>query len=149
MCLSFLTVPAAPTDLSLTNPGSSSELYASWNKPPGRRDHYRVVLYSFGTQGRERVQTLPPDSQNITWTHLEAGSRFAVQVTAVKGSFEASTTNVTQWTCECNGLGWTLHCAPEPCRAPTATFPIPNQPCCVHNFYIVIPPFCSLPALLP
>lgn len=135
MCLSFLTVPAAPTNLSLSNPGSSSELYACWNKPPGRRDHYHVVLYSFSIQGRERVQTLRPDAQNITWTHLEAGSRFAVQVTAVKGSFEASTTNVTQWTCESNGLGWTLHCAPEPlsepCRAPTATFPFPNQPCCV------------------
>ncbi|XP_065710475.1 receptor-type tyrosine-protein phosphatase V-like [Patagioenas fasciata] len=92
------TVPAAPTNLSLTNPGSSSKLYACWNKPPGRRDHYRVILYSFSTQGRERVQTLRPDAQNITWTHLEAGSRFAVQVTAVKGSFEVSTTNITQWT---------------------------------------------------
>ncbi|NXO57208.1 PTPRV phosphatase, partial [Aramus guarauna] len=92
------TVPAAPTNLSLTNPGSSSELYMYWNKPPGRRDHYRVILYSLSTQSRERVQTLSPDVQNISWTHLEAGSRFAVQVTAVKGSFEASSTNVTQWT---------------------------------------------------
>ncbi|KAM6192169.1 receptor-type tyrosine-protein phosphatase V-like [Sarcoramphus papa] len=92
------TVPAAPTNLSLTNPGSSSELYVCWNKPPGRRDHYRVILYSLSTQSRDRVQTLSPDAQNITWTHLEAGSRFAVQVTAVKGSFEASSTNVTQWT---------------------------------------------------
>ncbi|NXE13985.1 PTPRV phosphatase, partial [Lophotis ruficrista] len=92
------TVPAAPTNLSLTNPGSSSELYTYWNKPPGRRDHYRVILYSLSTQRREQVQTLSPDAQNITWTDLEAGSRFAVQVTAVKGSFEASSTNVTQWT---------------------------------------------------
>ncbi|XP_064327985.1 receptor-type tyrosine-protein phosphatase V-like isoform X1 [Phalacrocorax carbo] len=92
------TVPAAPTNLSLTNPGSSSELYTCWNKPPGRRDHYRVILYSLSTQSRDQVQTLSPDAQNITWTHLEAGSRFAVQVTAVKGSFEASSTNVTQWT---------------------------------------------------
>ncbi|KAM6044418.1 receptor-type tyrosine-protein phosphatase V-like isoform 2-T2 [Chlamydotis macqueenii] len=92
------TVPAAPTNLSFTNPGSSSELYAYWNKPPGRRDHYRVILYSLSTQSRERAQTLSPDAQNITWTDLEAGSRFAVQVTAVKGSFEASSANVTQWT---------------------------------------------------
>ncbi|NXS45569.1 PTPRV phosphatase, partial [Balaeniceps rex] len=92
------TVPAAPTNLSLTNPGSSSELYTCWNKPPGRRDHYRVILYSLSTQSRDRVQTLGPDAQNITWTHLEAGSRFAVQVTAVKGLLEASSTNVTQWT---------------------------------------------------
>ncbi|XP_009461579.1 PREDICTED: receptor-type tyrosine-protein phosphatase V-like [Nipponia nippon] len=92
------TVPAAPTNLSLTNPGSSSELYTCWNKPPGRRDHYRAILYSLSTQSRDRVQTLSPDAQNITWTHLEAGSRFAVQVIAVKGSFEASSTNVTQWT---------------------------------------------------
>ncbi|NXJ96809.1 PTPRV phosphatase, partial [Corythaixoides concolor] len=92
------TVPAAPTNLSLTNPGSSSELYTCWNKPPGRRDHYRVTLYSLSTQSGKRVQTLSPDAQNITWTHLEAGSRFAVQVTAVKGSFEASSKNVTQWT---------------------------------------------------
>lgn len=106
-CVSFLTVPAAPTNLILTNPGSSSELYMCWNKPPGRRDHYRVILYSLSNQGRDRVQTLSPDAQNITWTHLEAGSRFAVQVTAVKGSFEASSTNVTQWTCESDGLGWT------------------------------------------
>uniref|UniRef100_A0A8C0EFH7 Receptor-type tyrosine-protein phosphatase V n=1 Tax=Bubo bubo TaxID=30461 RepID=A0A8C0EFH7_BUBBB len=92
------TVPAAPTNVSLTNPDSSSELYMSWNKPAGRRDHYRVNLYSLSTQSRDQVQTLSPDAQNITWTHLEAGSRFAVQVTAVKGSFEASSTNVTQWT---------------------------------------------------
>ncbi|XP_056217752.1 receptor-type tyrosine-protein phosphatase V-like isoform X1 [Falco biarmicus] len=92
------TVPAAPTNLSLTNPGSSSELYMCWNKPPGRRDHYRVVLYSLSTQSKNRVQTLSPDAQNVTWMHLEAGSRFAVQVTAVKGSLEASSTNVTQWT---------------------------------------------------
>ncbi|XP_014801832.1 PREDICTED: receptor-type tyrosine-protein phosphatase V-like isoform X4 [Calidris pugnax] len=92
------TVPAAPTDLSLTNPGSSSELYTCWNKPPGRRDRYHVILYGLSIQSRNRVQTLSPDAQNITWTHLEAGSRFAVQVTAVKGSLEASSTNVTQWT---------------------------------------------------
>ncbi|NWY03882.1 PTPRV phosphatase, partial [Nothoprocta ornata] len=92
------TVPAAPTNLSLTNPGSSSELHACWNKPPGRRDHYRVNMYSLTSQSRARVRTLPPDAQNVTWTHLEAGSRFAVQVTAVKGSFEASSENVTQWT---------------------------------------------------
>ncbi|NXJ02412.1 PTPRV phosphatase, partial [Psophia crepitans] len=92
------TVPAAPTNLTLTNPGSSSELYTCWNKPPGRRDHYRVILYSLSTQSRERVQTLGPDAQNISWSHLEAGSRFAVQVTAVKGSLEASSSNVTQWT---------------------------------------------------
>ncbi|XP_062450970.1 receptor-type tyrosine-protein phosphatase V-like isoform X4 [Rhea pennata] len=92
------TVPAAPTNLSLTNTGSSSELFTCWNKPPGRRDHYRVTIYSLTSQSRERVQTLRPDAQNVTWTHLEAGSRFAVQVTAVKGSFEASSANVTQWT---------------------------------------------------
>ncbi|XP_039554497.1 receptor-type tyrosine-protein phosphatase V-like isoform X4 [Passer montanus] len=92
------TVPAAPTNLSLTNPGSSSELYTSWNEPPGRRDHYHVTLYSLSTQSRIQVQTLSPDALNITWTHLEAGSKFAVQVTAVKGSLEASSINVTQWT---------------------------------------------------
>ncbi|NXI51844.1 PTPRV phosphatase, partial [Chloroceryle aenea] len=92
------TVPAAPTNLTLTNPGSSSELYTCWNKPPGRRDHYRVTLYNLSTQSRVRFQTLSPDAQNVTWTHLESGSRFAVQVTAVKGSLETSSTNVTQWT---------------------------------------------------
>uniref|UniRef100_A0A8C3N684 protein-tyrosine-phosphatase n=1 Tax=Geospiza parvula TaxID=87175 RepID=A0A8C3N684_GEOPR len=92
------TVPAAPTNLSLTNPGSSSELYTSWNKPPGRRDHYHVTLYSLSTQSRIQVQTLSPDALNTTWTQLEAGSKFAVQVTAVKGSLEASSINVTQWT---------------------------------------------------
>ncbi|XP_032305178.1 receptor-type tyrosine-protein phosphatase V-like isoform X2 [Coturnix japonica] len=91
------TVPAAPTNLSLTNPGSSSELHTWWNKPLGRRDHYRVVLHSL-TQSRDRVQTVSQDTQNIIWTHLEAGSRFAVQVIAVKGSLEASSANVTQWT---------------------------------------------------
>ncbi|KAI1230881.1 Receptor-type tyrosine-protein phosphatase V, partial [Lamprotornis superbus] len=92
------TVPAAPTNVSLTNLGSSSELYTSWNKPPGRRDHYRVTLYSLSTQSRIQVQTLSPDALNITWTHLEAGSKFAVQVTAVKGSLAASSINITQWT---------------------------------------------------
>ncbi|NXA07641.1 PTPRV phosphatase, partial [Sapayoa aenigma] len=92
------TVPAAPTNLSLINPGSSSELYTSWNKPPGRRDHYRITLYGLSTQSRVHVQTLSPNAQNMTWTHLEAGSRFAVQVTAVKGSLEASSINITQWT---------------------------------------------------
>uniref|UniRef100_A0A8C9MUY5 protein-tyrosine-phosphatase n=1 Tax=Serinus canaria TaxID=9135 RepID=A0A8C9MUY5_SERCA len=92
------TVPAAPTNLSLTNPGSSSELYTSWYEPPGRRDHYHVTLYSLSTQSRIQVQTLSPDALNITWTQLEAGSKFAVQVTAVKGSLKASSINVTQWT---------------------------------------------------
>ncbi|NWI92978.1 PTPRV phosphatase, partial [Pitta sordida] len=92
------TVPAAPTNLSLTNPGSSSELYTAWNKPPGRRDHYRIALYSLSTQSRVHVYTLSPNAQSYTWTDLEAGSRFAVQVTAVKGSLEASSINVTQWT---------------------------------------------------
>ncbi|NXD45022.1 PTPRV phosphatase, partial [Copsychus sechellarum] len=92
------TVPAAPTNVSLTNPGSSSELYTSWNEPPGKRDHYHVTLYSLNTQSRIQVQTLSPDALNITWTHLEAGSKFAVQVTAVKGSLEASSINITQWT---------------------------------------------------
>ncbi|XP_032936063.1 receptor-type tyrosine-protein phosphatase V-like isoform X1 [Catharus ustulatus] len=92
------TVPAVPTNLSLTNPGSSSELYTSWSKPPGRRDHYRVTLYSLSTQSRIQVQTLSPDALTTTWTHLEAGSKFAVQVTAVKGSLEASSINITQWT---------------------------------------------------
>ncbi|NWV64441.1 PTPRV phosphatase, partial [Malurus elegans] len=92
------TAPAAPTNLSLTNPGSSSELYTSWNKPPGGRDHYHVTLYSLSTQSRSQVQTLSPDALNMTWTDLEAGSEFAVQVTAVKGSFEASSIKVTQWT---------------------------------------------------
>lgn len=123
--LSFLTVPAAPTNLSLTNPGSSSELHAWWNKPVGGRDHYRVVLHSL-TLSRDRVQTVSQDAQNISWTHLEAGSRFAVRVIAVKGSLEASSANVTQWTCESEGL----RCAPEPPwephRVPTTTFPIPN-----------------------
>ncbi|XP_040547232.1 receptor-type tyrosine-protein phosphatase V isoform X5 [Gallus gallus] len=91
------TVPAAPTNLSLTNPGSSSELHAWWNKPVGGRDHYRVVLHSL-TLSRDRVQTVSQDAQNISWTHLEAGSRFAVRVIAVKGSLEASSANVTQWT---------------------------------------------------
>ncbi|NXY00184.1 PTPRV phosphatase, partial [Centropus bengalensis] len=92
------TIPAAPTNLTLTNKGSTSELYSGWNKPRGRRDHYRVTLYSLSLQSRERVHILSPDAQNFTWTHLEAGSRFAVQVTAVKGLFEASSTNITQWT---------------------------------------------------
>ncbi|XP_014728095.1 PREDICTED: LOW QUALITY PROTEIN: receptor-type tyrosine-protein phosphatase V-like [Sturnus vulgaris] len=92
------TVPAAPTNVSLTNPGSSSELYTSWNKPPGRRDHYRVTLYRLSSQSRIQVQTLSPDALNMTWTHLEAGSKFAVQVTAVKGSLAASSINITQWT---------------------------------------------------
>ncbi|NXG58031.1 PTPRV phosphatase, partial [Hemiprocne comata] len=92
------TVPAAPTNLTFTNPGSSSELHVCWNNPPGRRDHYLITLYSLSTQNRDRVHTLSPDAQNFTWTHLEAGSRFAVQVTAVKGLFKASSTNVTQWT---------------------------------------------------
>ncbi|OWK56487.1 Receptor-type tyrosine-protein phosphatase V [Lonchura striata] len=96
--ISGCTVPAAPTNLSLTNPGSSSELYTSWNKPPGKRDHYHVTLYSLSTQSRIQVMTLSPDALNIIWTHLEAGSKFAVQVTAVKGSLEASSINVTQWT---------------------------------------------------
>uniref|UniRef100_A0A8B9GEA4 protein-tyrosine-phosphatase n=1 Tax=Amazona collaria TaxID=241587 RepID=A0A8B9GEA4_9PSIT len=104
-----VTVPAAPTNLSLISLGSSSELYTCWNKPPGRRDHYRVILYGLSTQSRDQVQTLSPDAQNITWTHLEAGSRFAVQVIAMKGSFEASSANVTQWTRESDGLGWTEH----------------------------------------
>lgn len=122
MCLFFLAVPAAPTNLSLTNPGSSSKLYTSWNKPPGSRDHYRITLYSLSTQSRIQVQTLSADALNCTWTHLEAGSKFAVQVTAVKGSLEASSTNITQWTCESACLGW------APCSSVSLHLSLPEHP---------------------
>ncbi|XP_074920814.1 receptor-type tyrosine-protein phosphatase V-like [Chelonoidis abingdonii] len=92
------TVPAAPANVSLTNSGSSSVLRAAWDEPPGGRDHYRVILYSLAPWGIETAQSLGPNAQNITWTHLAAGSRFTAQVTAVKGPYESSSVNVTQWT---------------------------------------------------
>uniref|UniRef100_A0A674J523 protein-tyrosine-phosphatase n=1 Tax=Terrapene triunguis TaxID=2587831 RepID=A0A674J523_9SAUR len=92
------TVPAAPANVSLTNSGSSSVLRAAWDEPPGGRDHYRVILYSLVPWGIETAQSLGPNAQNITWTRLAAGSRFTAQVTAVKGPYESSSVNVTQWT---------------------------------------------------
>ncbi|KYO33228.1 receptor-type tyrosine-protein phosphatase beta [Alligator mississippiensis] len=92
------TVPAAPMNVSLTNAGSSSVLHAAWAEPPGGRDYYRVILYSLASQTTERTQSLGPGAENITWTHLAAGSKFAVQVTAVKGPYESSSPNITQWT---------------------------------------------------
>ncbi|XP_065448416.1 receptor-type tyrosine-protein phosphatase V-like isoform X6 [Chrysemys picta bellii] len=92
------TVPAAPANVSLTNSGSSSVLHAAWDEPPGSRDHYRVILYSLVPWGIETAQSLGPNAQNITWTRLAAGSRFTAQVTAVKGPYESSSVNVTQWT---------------------------------------------------
>ncbi|XP_074833342.1 receptor-type tyrosine-protein phosphatase V-like [Carettochelys insculpta] len=92
------TVPAAPANVSLTNAGSSWMLRAAWAKPPGGRDHYRVVLHSLSPWGTKTAQSLGPGAQDVTWTGLAAGSRFAVQVTAVKGPYESSSVNVTQWT---------------------------------------------------
>ncbi|CAM4610594.1 receptor-type tyrosine-protein phosphatase V-like [Lepidochelys kempii] len=92
------TVPAPPANVSLTNSGSSSVLRAAWDEPPGGRDHYRVILYSLVPWGRETAQTLGPNARNVTWARLAAGRRFAAQVTAVKGSYESSSVNVTQWT---------------------------------------------------
>ncbi|EMP41015.1 Receptor-type tyrosine-protein phosphatase V [Chelonia mydas] len=92
------TVPAPPANVSLTNSGSSSVLRAAWDEPPGGRDHYRVILYSLVPWGRETAQTLGPNARNVTWTRLAAGRKFAAQVTAVKGPYESSSVNVTQWT---------------------------------------------------
>uniref|UniRef100_A0A8C4YG76 protein-tyrosine-phosphatase n=1 Tax=Gopherus evgoodei TaxID=1825980 RepID=A0A8C4YG76_9SAUR len=94
------TVPAAPANVSLTNSGSCSVLRAAWDEPPGGRDHYRVILYSLAPWGIQTAQSLGPNAQNITWTHLAAGSRFTAQVIAVKGPYESSSVNVTQWTCD-------------------------------------------------
>uniref|UniRef100_A0A452GN22 protein-tyrosine-phosphatase n=1 Tax=Gopherus agassizii TaxID=38772 RepID=A0A452GN22_9SAUR len=94
------TVPAAPANVSLTNSGSCSVLRAAWDEPPGGRDHYRVILYSLAPWGIQTAQSLGPNAQNITWTHLAAGSRFTAQVVAVKGPYESSSVNVTQWTCD-------------------------------------------------
>ncbi|XP_075766295.1 receptor-type tyrosine-protein phosphatase V-like isoform X2 [Pelodiscus sinensis] len=92
------TVPAAPANVSLSNLDSSSMLRAAWDEPPGCRDHYRVILHCLTPPGMETAQSLGSVTQGITWTRLAAGSRFTVQVTAMKGPYESSSVNVTQWT---------------------------------------------------
>ncbi|XP_042322212.1 receptor-type tyrosine-protein phosphatase V-like isoform X3 [Sceloporus undulatus] len=90
--------PAAPVNLTLKNIANSSVLYTDWAKPPGGRDHYRMILYSLVPPGMERIHVVGPDTQDFLWTGLPAGSQFAVQVTAVKGQAEASSTIAVEWT---------------------------------------------------
>nr|XP_060628473.1 receptor-type tyrosine-protein phosphatase V-like isoform X1 [Anolis sagrei ordinatus] len=92
------TPPAPPVNLTLKNLANSSVLYTAWAKPPGGRDHYRMILYSLLPPGLERIREVGPDSQDFLWTGLPAGSQFAVQVTAVKGQAEASSTIAVAWT---------------------------------------------------
>uniref|UniRef100_A0A803TZJ3 protein-tyrosine-phosphatase n=1 Tax=Anolis carolinensis TaxID=28377 RepID=A0A803TZJ3_ANOCA len=91
--------PAPPVNLTLKNLANASVLYTAWAKPPGGRDHYRMILYSLLPPGMERVRDVGPDTQDFLWTGLPAGSQFAVQVTAVKGQAEASSTIAVAWTC--------------------------------------------------
>uniref|UniRef100_A0A6J0ST19 protein-tyrosine-phosphatase n=1 Tax=Pogona vitticeps TaxID=103695 RepID=A0A6J0ST19_9SAUR len=92
------TAPAAPVNVTLKNSGNSSLLYTTWAEPPGGRDHYRMVLYSVVPPGMERVHVVKPGTQDFLWRELPAGSQFAVQVIAVKGQAEASSTIAVEWT---------------------------------------------------
>ncbi|XP_063000264.1 receptor-type tyrosine-protein phosphatase V-like isoform X2 [Elgaria multicarinata webbii] len=92
------TAPAAPVNLTLRNTGNSSVLYSAWAEPPGRRDHYRMILYSLVPPGLERVRKVGPGTQDFLWTGLPPGSQFALQVITVKGQAEASSTIAVEWT---------------------------------------------------
>lgn len=89
-------------NLTLQNTGSPSVLYTAWSEAPGRKDHYRLMLYYLMPPGIERVQVVGPGTQDFYWTGLPAGSQFAVQVITVKGQTEAFSSIITEWTGESN-----------------------------------------------
>ncbi|NXT59392.1 PTPRV phosphatase, partial [Pluvianellus socialis] len=91
------TSPSPVRSLSLSSGGSSAVLHASWVHAPGQRDSYHLALYHSDSQTLVRNASVPPNTSTFLFDGLLAGSEYALKVSTLAGSSQAST-SIHQWT---------------------------------------------------
>lgn len=88
--------PSPVRDLTLSSGGAAS-LRAAWAHGPGRRDGYRLALWHSHSQSLLRNVSLLPSASAFLFDGLLAGSEYALRVSTLAGSSQAST-STHQWT---------------------------------------------------
>lgn len=89
--------PSAVRNLSLSSGGSSASLRAAWAHGHGRRDGYRLALWHSDSQTLVRNVSLLPGTSTFLFNGLLAGSEYALKVSTLAGTSQAST-SIHQWT---------------------------------------------------
>ncbi|KAJ1139357.1 hypothetical protein NDU88_005732 [Pleurodeles waltl] len=96
--LTVCTEPLPPTDVNLTNGGSSTMLHATWTAPAGERDFYRLILLSNQYQAVVRDVSVGNNHSLFTFKGLSAGSQYIMRIAAVCQEHESFSPNFTEWT---------------------------------------------------
>ena len=89
--------PSPVRNLSLSSSGSSAVLHASWVHAHGKRDGYHLALYHSDSQTLVRNVSILPNASTFLFDGLLAGSEYALKVSTLAGSSQAST-STHQWT---------------------------------------------------
>lgn len=93
--------PLPPEELSLSNRGHSTSLYASWKGAPAVSIiHYRGVLFETKSQVQIRNVSLEKSWTNITFEGLSPGLQYTLEMTAVAGPYKSPMCTAMDWTCE-------------------------------------------------
>ncbi|KAF2986991.1 hypothetical protein EK904_003227 [Melospiza melodia maxima] len=96
-CLSMChTGPSAVLNLTLSS-SSSSSLCAAWAHGHGHRDGYSLALWHSHSQSLLRNVSLLPSTSTFLFEGLQAGSEYALKVSTLAGTLQAST-SAHQWT---------------------------------------------------
>ncbi|XP_069489695.1 receptor-type tyrosine-protein phosphatase V-like isoform X2 [Ambystoma mexicanum] len=102
------TVPLAPTDVKLTNKGSSTTLHATWVAPAGDRDSYRLILLNDQDQSVVRGVSIGNNQTHWTFSDLSAGTQYILRVAATCQAQETFSPNLMEWTYPLVPLNLTL-----------------------------------------
>lgn len=98
------TVPAPPSDLSLSLVAQSPALRASWTPPPGGRDGFQLQLYRLRPLSLESMGTLAPEARNFSWASLPPGTEFRLLLVTLRGPDQSRSANASAWTRECPAI---------------------------------------------
>lgn len=88
--------PSAVLNLTLSS-SSSSSLRAAWAHGHGLRDGYSLALWHSHSQSLVRNVSLLPSTSTFLFEGLQAGSEYALKVSTMAGTHQAST-SAHQWT---------------------------------------------------
>ncbi|XP_023390544.1 receptor-type tyrosine-protein phosphatase V-like [Pteropus vampyrus] len=92
------TLPAPPSDLSLSPVAQSPALRASWTPPPGGRDGFQLQLYRLRPLSLESTGTLAPEARNFSWASLPPGTEFRLLLVTLRGPDQSRSANASAWT---------------------------------------------------
>uniref|UniRef100_A0A3B5QS94 Protein tyrosine phosphatase receptor type B n=1 Tax=Xiphophorus maculatus TaxID=8083 RepID=A0A3B5QS94_XIPMA len=81
------TVPAAVSDLIISNDGNSESLRASWTPPKGGVDFFTVTLWASGLTPEQRI--LAPNVTQLVFEGLTPGRRYQLSVNSSAGGLSS------------------------------------------------------------